>query len=120
MKRLFIAFLVAAVCVLAADPSGKWSGSLESTDAEGPHPLYMIFKADGDKLSGSGGPDETEQHPMENGRVEGDRLIFSVPTDNGTLYFDLRIKADEIVGDVERKGGDEKKSGKVSLKRVAG
>jgi hypothetical protein len=119
MKRLLIAFLAATVCLLAADPSGKWSGTLQPTDGGEPHPAYIILKADGNKLSGSGGPDETEQHPIESGRVEGDRLIFVVPAGERTLYFDLKIKGDEIEGDLEMKKGEEKKTGKVSLKRQA-
>jgi hypothetical protein len=117
MKLLLIAFLAATIVVLAADPSGKWSGQITPSNGEEVLPAFLILKADGDKLSGSGGPDQAEQHPMENGRIVGDRLIFAVPAGKGTLHFDVIVNGDEITGKVELKGGDEEKSGKVALKR---
>ncbi len=120
MKRSMILLLAATIGVLAADPSGKWSGFLKPTNGEESHPAYLILKADGDKLSGSGGPNESEQHPMENGRIDGDRLIFAVPAGKGTLHFDVKIDGDEITGQVELKGGEEDKAATVTLKRQAG
>ena len=58
---------------------------------------------DGNKLTGSGGPNETEQHPFENGKVEGDRLTFEVLQ---AIQFDLQVKGDEITGGMKRGGGD--------------
>jgi hypothetical protein len=58
-----------SVCVSAhgaADVTGTWSGI----------PFYMILKQDGAKLTGTGGPGKNEPVPVEDGRVDGDRLTF--------------------------------------------
>src|SRR5262245_22916298 len=59
-----------------AQVSGKWSGTLEFSNASGESksgPAYMILKQDGNKVSGSGGPNEGEQHPIQNGKVLDDK-----------------------------------------------
>jgi uncharacterized protein (TIGR03435 family) len=105
MKKLLLASLASLlVCGIAAgatDVSGKWSGA----------PFYFIFKQDGSKLSGSGGPSEKEQIvSFDNGVVEGDRITFQA----GSLQVDLRVMGDEIRGEMKN-GAD---TLKVFLKRV--
>jgi len=105
MKNLLTAslasLLVCGIAHGAADVSGKWSGA----------PFYFIFKQDGNKLSGSGGPSEKEQIvSFDNGVVEGDRITFQA----GSLQVDLRVMGDEIRGEMKN-GAD---TLKVFLKRV--
>jgi hypothetical protein len=33
-----------------------------------------------DRLTGSGGPDQSEQYPRENGKIDGDRMRFELTT----------------------------------------
>src|ERR1700733_15049746 len=105
MKNLLLAslagLLVCSIAPGATDVSGKWSGA----------PFYFIFKQDGNKLSGTGGPSEKEQIvSFDNGVVEGDRIAFQA----GSLQVDLRVEGDEIRGEM-RNGED---TLKVVLKRV--
>ena len=119
MRKIVITVLLSAMCLLAGDVSGKWSGSFKPTGHEDhSHDLYIIFKQEGDRLSGSGGPNESKQHPMQNGKVEGDRLTFEVPAGKGTFIFDLRSTGDELSGDLQFKGEGETRTAKVSLKRA--
>jgi hypothetical protein len=119
MPRIAIALMIVAACVMAGEVSGKWSGQF--TGEEGvAMPLYMILTQDGNKLTGSGGPNESEQHPMQNGKIEGDRLTFEVPAGKGTFVFDLKITGDEAKGNVQLKGENETRSAKVTLKRAPG
>src|SRR5438105_2758194 len=91
MQRILIAVLLSAACLAAADASGKWSGTFKPDDAAGSRPVYMVLTQDGDKLTGTGGPNESEQHPMQKGKVEGERPTFEVPDEGGTFIFDLKI-----------------------------
>jgi uncharacterized protein (TIGR03435 family) len=105
MKKLLLAslasLLVCGIALGATDVSGKWSGA----------PFYFIFKQDGNKLSGTGGPSENEQIvSFENGVVEGDRIAFKT----GSLQVDLQVDGDQIRGEM-RNGED---TLKVVLKRV--
>jgi len=92
MRNIAMTALLLAACVMAADVSGKWSGSFTS-GGQGPQPMYLILKQDGNQLSGSGGPSVSEQHPLQNGSVQGDRLTFELPG-QGNVY--LRFENDRL------------------------
>ena len=102
----------------AGDVSGKWSGTFKADAEDQTESLYMVFQQDGGKLTGSGGPNESQQHPMRNGKVEDNRLTFEVPAGKGTFIFDLKLAGDEITGNLQFKGDNETRTAKVSLKRV--
>ena len=105
----------------AVDVTGKWSGTFDVQTAQGDSrtsPIFMILKQEGGALSGSGGPNEGEQHPIQNGKIEGDRLTFEVSRDNGTIHFDLRATETEIKGEMRRSRDGSTETAKVSLKRA--
>jgi hypothetical protein len=74
----------------------------------------MILKQEGDKLTGSGGPNESEQIPISNGKVDGDRLTCQI----NEMNFELRVKEDQIEGDITRERDGQTQNAKLSLKRV--
>jgi len=124
MKRIAVLQMF-LVLTLMADATGKWSGSVSgqfrAADGNTSQPLFVVLKQDGAGLTGSIGPDEKVQIPLQNGVAEGDRLKFDVAQgDKGTLHFDLKASADEIKGETQFKkfDGDET-TFKVELKRVA-
>ena len=88
MRKVLGVAVLFAMSLMGADVTGKWSGSFMPNGEEHTRPVFMILNQDGDKLTGSGGPNESEQHPMQNGKVDGDHLTFEVPTDNGSFSFD--------------------------------
>jgi len=81
----------------------------------------MILKQDGKKLAGSTGPNESEQHAFEGGKVEGNKVTFDVSLGGGpgAMHFDLQVEGDQITGLVRRSGEGLNEAAKVSLKRVA-
>ena len=124
MKRIAV-LLIFSAFALMADATGKWSGTVSgvfrAADGDKSQPLFVVMKQDGAALTGSIGPDEKTQIPIQKGAAEGDRLKFEVVQgDKGTLYFDLKSTADEIKGEAQFKKfeGDET-TFKVELKRVA-
>ncbi len=119
MGRLIATVLLSTMCLIAGDVSGRWSGSFKPDQGDDESlPLFLILKQDGDKLTGSGGPDESEQHPMQNGRATGDRVTFEVRAGNGAFILDLKSTGDALTGDLQFKGGNEPRTAKVSLKRA--
>jgi len=124
MKRIAVLLVFSAVALMA-DATGKWSGSVSgqfrAADGDTSQPLFVILKQDGAALTGSIGPDEKMQIPMQNGAADSDRLKFEIAQgDKGTLLFDLKASADEIKGEARFKkfdGGET--TFKVELKRVA-
>jgi hypothetical protein len=99
-RRLFyitIACAVFAGMLVAADVSGTWTGSMAFGDQQ--IALSYTFKQDGAKLTGSvTGPGG--ELPLAEGKVEGDKLSFSVTVDmNGApskFMSTGTIKGEEI------------------------
>lgn len=101
--KLLACFLLAvaiAIPALAADVTGKWSGSF--TDPGGDtQSAYIVLKQTGTAITGSGGPDENQQWPIEKGKFEGNKLTGEVRADNGGVYrIALVLDGDHLKGDV--------------------
>lgn len=89
-----------AVAASAADVTGKWSG----------FPGFLVLKQDGAALTGTVGQRSDEQYPFENGKVDGDKLSFTL----GSFQANLHLEGETIQGTMTQG----KQSMKVFLKRV--
>ena len=117
MRKTLLALLVFATSALAADFSGSWSGE-GVTNGES-HPLYFVFKQDGNTLSGSGGPSATEQHQFQSAKLEGDKIILDIGVgQKGIIHFELKGEDGGLKGTVELRRDDGNESGTVTLKRT--
>jgi len=121
LTRLLLGALLSTVALCATNVTGKWSGAMKMEGGNDSKPVYMILKQDGNKVAGSAGPNETEQHPFEGGKVEGNKVTFDVSLGGGpgSMHFDLQVEGDQITGQARRSGEDRNEAAKVSLKRVA-
>jgi hypothetical protein len=116
--KFVLLILMLSSALLGADVTGKWSGTFTRTGPDGETktaPAFLVLKQDGSKLTGSGGPSESEQKPISNGKVDGNRLIFDVVGDNSTISFDVVVEGDQIKGAMKRGEGE---SAKLDVKRV--
>jgi hypothetical protein len=96
---LALSLLCLSVPALAADPTGNWSG-LVSTPG-GDRPVSFSLKASGEQLTGSmTGPDGV-MFTLENGKVDGNNISFSVTVTYNGNQFPLAYKG--VVGDEEIK-----------------
>ncbi len=98
--RLLACILLLAGLGLADDISGKWSGTLlpDGRDASG---AYMILKQTGAALTGTAGPDENQQIPIDKGKVEGTKVTAEVPTPDGPVYkLSMVLEGEHLKGDV--------------------
>ena len=89
--------LFAASC-FAADVDGKWTGTMNTPN--GDFPVNFTFMADGATLNGSTmGPDGGEVK-IQNGKVDGDKITFSITFDLGgmplTLNYAGAVAKDQI------------------------
>jgi len=93
-----IGVLLVSSTAFAAPVDGKWTGLLDTP--MGPVNVGFNFKADGAMLAGSTvGPDGAEL-PIKNGKVDGDKITFTVDIDFGgmamTLGYAGLVSADQI------------------------
>ncbi|PYT80425.1 MAG: hypothetical protein DMG40_12460 [Acidobacteria bacterium] len=117
---LLLGVLISATALCATDVTGKWSGTLQMEGENDSKSAYVILKQDGNRLTGSAGPNESEQHSFEGGKIDGNRLTFDVSLGGeGSMHFDLQVQGDQITGQVKRSGEGRNEAAKISLKRVA-
>jgi hypothetical protein len=93
-----LGMLLIAAPAFAAPVDGKWTGMIDTP--MGAVPVAFTFKADGAALAGSTtGPDGSET-PIKGGKVDGDKIAFSVDLDFGgmplTLSYTGVVSADQI------------------------
>jgi len=120
MKSILLSLLLlaaAAFTLSATDLTGKWSGTVDlKQDGEAQTiPVIMVVKQEGDKLTGTAGP-EDEQHPIQNGKVDGNKVTMEVDTGEALYYLELEVDGDKISGHVKQ-GADGEKM-KIALSRV--
>src|SRR5260370_41044949 len=114
--------MLPTVALCTPNVTGKWSGTLQMDGENDAKPAYSIFNQDGNKLSGSVGPNESEQDSFEGGKVDGDKLTFDVPQGpnaEGSIHIEMQVKGDQMTGRATWSGPPPHSgSGKISLKRV--
>ena len=62
--RLLVVALWFALGFAVGGVSGKWQGSFRVNGGDHDVPQLLIFNEDGNKLTGTGGPDATERYPI--------------------------------------------------------
>jgi hypothetical protein len=120
MKHILL-LTFAAVSLLAADATGKWTGTLTMAPpgggADEQRPAFLVLKQDGVKLTGTAGPDANEQHEIANGKAENGSITFDVSTENSVMKFTLKHEGDEIKGEITRERDGQKQTAKLAVKR---
>jgi hypothetical protein len=122
MKRFALMLLMAAVA-FAGELTGKWTGSFDTVGPDGSThtgEAYMSLKLDGQTVTGTAGPDESQQMTISNGKLDGKKLTFDVVMEQGpTLKFDLVFDGETIKGGATGEHDGQKMQAKLDLKKKA-
>lgn len=118
MKNIIALLLLLAINAMAGDLTGKWSGVFKVDGGDHKVQQLFVFKQEGNKLSGSGGPDQAEQYPIENGRIDGDRVRFEVTTGEWRFTYSLKAIEGRMSGDLDLRSLNERRTATVSLSRA--
>ena len=115
--------LVLTLSAAAADVSGKWSGTYAVIGAHGEagetNPAILILKQSGATLTGTAGADENEVWPLENAKIDKNRITATVnPSDGATYSISVTFDGDRMTGEVTVTQGSQSEKCKVELKRV--
>ena len=104
-----ILFLLLATAAWAADVTGTWKGEVSTPDGNS-FSLTYTFKQDAAKLTGAVLGPQGDPLPIDNGKVDGDKISFSVKVDmNGsatTFSSEGTINGDEITLKTKADSGD--------------
>lgn len=103
---------------VVANLPARWTRSFRAVGGGGDVPQWFILKQDSAKLTGTGGPDSTEQYPIIHGLVAGDSVKFELNNRRKTFLYDLRFEGKELRGTLSIKSANEMRDTKVRLERV--
>src|SRR5215831_13017994 len=85
-----LVLMVMCVTAYAADVDGTWTGTVPSP--MGDFPVSFTFKADGTKLTGSTLGFDGMPVPIQDGKIDGNTITFTVTFDFGGMPFMLSYK----------------------------
>lgn len=115
----------------AEDLSGKWSGSFVITVGDQPShddTAYMVATQKGADLTGSIGPNENEQYPIEKGKIatvkesgkDVTKVTFDVHPENGpdVAHCELAIVDGHLKGKLTAEHDGQKISAVLDMTRV--
>ena len=119
----FVIILSALVLALgtgvafAADVTGKWTGEIAGPDG-GSMTITFSLKQDGTKLTGTSQGPQGDPLEIQDGKVDGDKISFTVSFGDMKIKHDGTIKGDEIALNVKMEGGPGEFGGAMTLKRA--
>jgi len=121
VKRIFVCFLLVvavAAIAMAADVTGKWTGSFTPENDES-HSALLVLKQDGAVITGTAGPDESQQFPIQTGKIDGNKVVLEVSPSEGAVYhLELVLDGDHMKGDLTAKRDDGTMTAKLDISRA--
>ncbi|HKE23210.1 MAG TPA: hypothetical protein VKB88_12670 [Bryobacteraceae bacterium] len=123
MKALICSFLLAVFAVTAmadTDITGKWTGSLNVTtpDGEKNETAFLVLKQTGSDITGSVGPSEDQQFPIQKGKIEGDKITIEVDHGGHPIKLALVLAEDHMKGDMSIEMEGQTRTAKLDVTRV--
>jgi hypothetical protein len=117
-KTISIALILLGGGLYAQELSGKWMGNFKAEGGDHGIPQLIVLKQSGSKLTGSGGPDDSEQYPIANGTVNGDKVHFELTTARSKFFYDLTKKGGNLNGELEIRSVNRVARATVDLKKA--
>jgi len=96
MKRLLLLIALSALALPAADVTGTWKATSETPN--GSFETTFVFKADGEKLTGTVSNRFSGEVPVTDGKIDGDNLSFTVAANFNGNEFKFNYKG-KVAGD---------------------
>lgn len=94
--------LLASSLAVQADVTGKWDGTIKSTRSDGTESedtVLMILEQKDATVTGTVGGNDSDQHKITSGSVEGSTLKLVAVSESGREYrVELKIEGDEMTG----------------------
>ena len=116
MRALIVLFALFAMTLSATDITGTWKATTEGVN--GPMKRTFIFKQDGTKVTGKTISERWGKSVIENGKIEGDDLSFTVVVNLDIGYLKVSVTG-KVQGDViQMKGETSGSTFELTAKRV--
>jgi hypothetical protein len=90
-----------ALALFATNFAGTWTGTMTAVTTN--DPAFMTLAQDGNKITGTIGPDRESQFKITKGSIDGETLTIEAQP-GGTLRFVMKMNGDMLAGDVFENG----------------
>jgi hypothetical protein len=74
--------------------AARWRRAEFDGTALAPSSVHPDLRQNGEEVSGTAGPSEAEQQPIQKGKLQGKMLTFEVAGDDNVLKFELTFEGD--------------------------
>ncbi len=124
MRIVMRVFLLAALAFgLAADTdiSGTWTGSFSITRSNGDSndgTALLVLKQAGTEITGTVGPDDGQQFPIQKGTIDGDKITLEVQHESHIIKFELVLADGHIRGEANLSGDGQTAKAKLDVTRA--
>jgi hypothetical protein len=105
MKLLLCLIFVALASLPAAadvNVTGNWTGTFTAVGPNGEtkdSTALLVLKQEGNKITGTAGPNEQERYQIVKGSIEGNKISLDLNEEDHTVHFDLTLADDRITGE---------------------
>jgi hypothetical protein len=90
----------------ATDVTGTWVGEMKAPDGTAGFPLSFTFKQDGTKVTGSVQGPQGDPIAISDGKIDGDKLTFSVSFNGMIINHECTVTGDEMKLTSKSNSGD--------------
>jgi hypothetical protein len=124
MKTILLLVLTITLAGLAladTNVTGKWSGSFNTAGPNGEtkeSTALLMLKQNGTDITGTVGPNEDEQFPIQKGKIEGDKITLQVDHDGHAMTFSLVLASERITGEAQMSRDGETMKAKIDVSRA--
>ena len=105
MLRAVLLLVLSTVMAFAADITGAWTGQMGGPNGDG-FQISFTFKQDGAKLTGTVAGPQGDPIEISEGKVDGDKVSFTVTFNGMTFRHEGTISGEEIKLTMKSEGGD--------------
>jgi autotransporter translocation and assembly factor TamB len=124
MKTILLLALTIALTGVAfadTDVTGKWSGSFNSSGPNGETKetgAVLMLKQNGADITGTVGPTEDDQFPIQKGKIEGDKITLEADHDGHLMTFNLVLASGRITGEAQMSRDGQTMKAKIDVARA--
>jgi hypothetical protein len=124
MKTTILVLLAIAVLAGAAlvdtNVTGKWAGSFNAAGPNGETKetgAVLMLKQNGAEITGTVGPTEDDQFPIQKGKIEGDKITIEADHDGHIMTFNLVLASERITGEAQMSRDGQTMKAKIDVTR---
>jgi hypothetical protein len=100
---IFCLLLTSIISASIADLAGIWVATVEGANSA--HTFTFVFDVKGDTFTGTVTPDSDQAQPINDGKIDGNKVTFKAGPPNDLAYFTGTMEGDSLKLDLADPSG---------------